>query len=270
MVDSCRKCGNCKEGLENYCTGFCSLTYNSTEQDKKTPTYGGYSDKIVVRERFVCRVPDKLTDKLAAVAPVLCAGITTYSPLSRFKDNVKQGSKVGIVGLGGLGHMGVKFAVAFGAEVTVFSTSPKKEADAKKLGAHHFVLSNDAEAIKQRAASFDLILDTVSAEHNVQMYVDLVRPMGVVVVVGGVVKPMEISSFSLLMGNRILAGSGIGGMKETQEMLDYCAEKGITADIELINIDQLEEAYQRTVKADVKYRFVIDIQTLKDKVASKQ
>ncbi len=236
----------------------CAQTYNSTEMDEKTPTFGGYSSQIVVDEAYALKISE--TKNLAGVAPLLCAGITTYSPLKRF--NVGAGQKVGIVGLGGLGHMGVKFAVAMGAEVTVFSTSPSKEEDAKKLGAHHFVVTKDAANMKPLAGKFDFILDCVSAEHDLNMYLGLLKFEGALVLVGAPEKPLPVSAFALISNNRTFAGSGIGGIKETQEMLDYCAEKGITSDIEIIDIADIEKAYERTIKGDVRYRFVIDLKSL--------
>ncbi len=226
--------------------------------DKKTPPFGGYSSHIVVDESFVLSIAD--TENLAAVAPLLCAGITTYSPLKRF--GVKAGQKVGIVGLGGLGHMGVKLAVSMGAEVTVFSTSPAKEEDAKKLGAHHFVVTKNEDEMTPLASSFHFILDTASAPHDLNPYLNLLRLNGAMVLVGVLEKPAGVDAFSLISNNRSLAGSGIGGLAETQEMLDYCAEYGITSDIELIPIQRIEEAYERTVKGDVRYRFVIDMSSL--------
>lgn len=258
FVDSCGSCENCENDVEQFCQVHCSQTYNSTEMDKKTPTYGGYSSQIVVKEDYALKISDE--KNLAAIAPLLCAGITTYSPLKRF--NVGAGQKVGIVGLGGLGHMGVKFAVAMGADVTVFSTSPSKEADAKKLGAHHFVVTKEAENMKPLAGKFDFILDCVSAEHDLNLYLNLLKLNGAMVIVGVPEKPAELYAFSLISNNRILAGSGIGGIRETQEMLDYCAEKGITSDIEIIPIQDIEKAYERTIKGDVRYRFVIDLQSL--------
>ena len=258
FVDSCGSCENCENNVEQFCQVHCSQTYNSTEMDKTTPTYGGYSTQVVVKEDYALKISD--AENLAAIAPLLCAGITTYSPLRRFK--VGAGQKVGIVGLGGLGHMGVKFAAAMGAEVTVFSTSPSKEADAKKLGADHFVVTKEAENMKPLAGKFDFILDCVSAEHDLNMYLGLLKFEGAMVLVGVPEKPLPVHAFSIISNNRILAGSGIGGIKETQEMLDFCAEKGITSDIELINIQDIEKAYERTIKGDVRYRFVIDTKSL--------
>lgn len=258
LVDSCRTCENCKEGLEQYCLNGSTGTYNALEQDKKTPTYGGYSNTIVVHEDFVLHISDKLD--LAATAPLLCAGITTYSPLRHWK--VGKGHKLAVLGLGGLGHMAVKFGVAFGAEVTVLSTSPEKEADAKKLGAHKFVVTKDAEQLKSVKGYFDFILDTVSAPHDFNMYLSLLRLNGVHICVGVPAEPAQIAAFSLIGGRRSLAGSGIGGLPETQEMLDFCAANNIVSDIELIDIKNITNAYERMIKGDVRYRFVIDMATL--------
>lgn len=258
FVDSCGTCENCGQDVEQFCQVHCSQTYNSTEMDKKTPTYGGYSSQIVVKEDYALKIAE--TENLAGIAPLLCAGITTYSPLKRF--NVRAGQHVGIVGLGGLGHMGVKFAVAMGAEVTVFSTSPSKEEDARKLGAHHFVVTKDAQNMKPLRGKFDFILDCVSAEHDLNAYLNLLKYEGAMVLVGAPEKPLPVQAFALIPNNRTLAGSGIGGIRETQEMLDYCQEKGITSDIEMIQIADIETAYERTIKGDVRYRFVIDIQSL--------
>ncbi|MFC0516734.1 NAD(P)-dependent alcohol dehydrogenase [Mucilaginibacter angelicae] len=258
LVDSCRVCDNCKDGLEQYCTNGHSQTYNGYEQDHKTPTYGGYSNTIVVHEDFVLRVSDKLD--LASVAPLLCAGITTYSPLRYW--NIGKGHKMAVVGLGGLGHMAVKFGVAFGAEVTVLSTSAKKAEDAKKLGAHHFVVTSDAEQLKAVAGTFDFILDTVSADHDLNVYLGLLKTNGTHVCVGVPTKPAEIAAFSIIGGRKSLAGSMIGGLPETQEMLDFCAEHNIVSDIELINMKDIHTAYDRMLKGDVRYRFVIDMATI--------
>ncbi|HEX8736077.1 MAG TPA: NAD(P)-dependent alcohol dehydrogenase [Pyrinomonadaceae bacterium] len=258
FVDSCRTCANCRDGFEQFCLVHCVQTYNSTEMDEKTPTYGGYSDRIVVDEAYTLKIsPDQPLEK---VAPLLCAGITTYSPLKRF--NIGAGQKVGIVGLGGLGHMGVKIAAAMGAEVTVFSTSPSKEQDARGLGAHNFVVTRDPANLKPLGGQYDFILDTVSAAHDVNMYLRLLRRQGAMVLVGAPEKPLEVHAFSVIPFNRTLAGSMIGGIKETQEMLDYCAAHNITSDVEVIPIQQIEEAYERTIKADVRYRFVIDLKSL--------
>ena len=258
MVDSCRHCENCKRDLEQYCLNGNSQTYNGLEQDHKTPTYGGYSKTIVVNEDFVLHISDKLD--LAATAPLLCAGVTTWSPLRHWK--VGKGHKLGIVGLGGLGHMGVKWGVAFGADVTVLSTSPKKEQDAKKLGAHHFLVTSDPAQVKAAQNSFDFILDTVSAEHDINMYLSMLRTDGTHICVGVPPEPTPIKAFSLLGGRKNLTGSGIGSIKETQEMLDFCAEHNIVSDIELIDIKDITKSYERMVKGDVRYRFVIDIATL--------
>lgn len=258
FVDSCRACVNCREGMEQFCQVHCAQTYNSTEMDKKTPTYGGYSSHIVVDENYALKIKDNLP--LANVAPLLCAGITTYAPLRRF--NVGAGQRVGVVGLGGLGHIGVKLAAAMNAEVTVFSTSPSKEPDAQKLGAQNFVVTKDPKNLKPLAGKYDLILDTVSASHDLNMYLKLLRPFGVMVLVGAPEKPAEVHHFSLITNSRNLAGSMIGGIRETQEMLDYCAEHNIVSDVEIIPIERLQEAYERTVKGDVRYRFVIDMKTL--------
>jgi len=262
MVNSCRECSNCKNHEEQYCENGVVLTYNSTELDKKTPTYGGYSRHIVVDADFVIRVSNKFTD-LKAVAPLLCAGITVYAPLAHWKSAVGHGKKVAINGLGGLGHMAVKFAASFGAEVTVFSTTASKEPDAKKLGAHHFVVTKDKEAMGKVQKTFDFILDTVSADHELEPLLSTLRTHGVLVLVGAPSKPLNFKSFSLIFGGKVVAGSLIGGVKQTQEMLDYCAEHGIVCDIELINIDKVNEAYDRTVRSDVKYRFVIDVSSIK-------
>ena len=258
FVDSCRVCESCKEGLEQYCAKQASWTYNGTEQDKKTPTYGGYSSHIVVDEQYTFKISPKLP--LANVAPLLCAGITTYSPLKYCK--VGPGQRVGIVGLGGLGHMAVKLAASLGAEVTVFSTSKTKEQDARRLGAHDFVVSLDPKNLDALASRFDFILDAVSASHDVNAYLNLLRRDGVMTMVGVPAKPLQVQAFSLILKRRKLTGSGVGGLRETQEMLDYCAAKNITADVEVIPIQQVEAAWERTIKGDVRYRFVIDMKTL--------
>jgi uncharacterized zinc-type alcohol dehydrogenase-like protein len=257
LVDSCRTCDNCKSGLEQYCTEGSVQTYNGKHYDG-TPTYGGYSNTFVVHEDFGFRVSEKLS--LPGVAPLLCAGITTYSPLRHWK--VGKGHKLAVLGLGGLGHMGVKFGVAFGAEVTVLSTSRAKEADAKKLGAHNFVLTTDNAQARKVRGHFDFILDTVSAPHDFKFYLSMLKTHGTHMLVGIPPKPLEISAFSLLNGRTSLAGSSIGGLPETQEMLDYCAENNIVSDIELINIKDINKAYERMLKGDVRYRFVIDLATL--------
>ena len=255
FIDSCRECAPCTSGIEQYCINQAAFTYNGTEMDRVTPTYGGYSNKYVIDENYALRV--NAQGDLSGVAPLLCAGITTYSPLKRFK--VGPGQRVGVVGLGGLGHMGVKLAKAMGADVTVFSTSPGKEADAKKLGADSFVISRDAEAMTALANSFNFILDTVSADHELMPYIGLLGYGGAMVTVGVPPSPTMIHQGGLIMGNRILAGSLIGGIPETQEMLDFCAEHNVTADVEVITPDRIEEAYDRTIKSDVRYRFVIDL-----------
>lgn len=258
QVDSCRECENCREGLENYCLNGNSQTYNGLEQDKKTPTYGGYSNTIVVNEDFVLHVSENLD--LAAVAPLLCAGITTWSPLRHWK--VGKGHKLAVVGLGGLGHMGVKFGVAFGAEVTVLSTSANKEAAAKQLGAHHFVVTTDAEQLNQVKGSYDFILDTVSAEHDLHLYLGLLKTNGVHICVGAPSTPYTLSPFPLITGRKSIVGSGNGGIPETQEMLDFCEAHNIVSDIEMIAIQDIHKAYERMLKGDVRYRFVIDMATL--------
>jgi len=258
FVDSCRVCESCKEGLEQYCAKQASWTYNGTEQDKKALTYGGYSSHIVVDEQYTFKISPKLP--LANVAPLLCAGITTYSPLKYCK--VGPGQRVGIVGLGGLGHMAVKLAASLGAEVTVFSTSKTKEQDARRLGAHDFVVSLDPKNLDALASRFDFILDAVSASHDVNAYLNLLRRDGVMTMVGVPAKPLQVQAFSLILKRRKLTGSGVGGLRETQEMLDYCAAKNITADVEVIPMQQVDGAWERTIKGDVRYRFVIDMKTL--------
>ncbi|WP_222940382.1 NAD(P)-dependent alcohol dehydrogenase [Hymenobacter sp. BT491] len=258
MVDTCRTCSNCEQGLEQYCETHISFTYNSTLQDRQTRTYGGYSNQIVVDENYVLHVSDKLD--LAGVAPLLCAGITTYSPLRQW--NAGPGKRVGVVGLGGLGHMAVKLAAAMGAEVTVLSTSSSKEADAKALGAHKFVVTKDAEQLKATQNYFDLIINTVGANIDFNAYLMLLRLDGTMVMVGLPPEAPQIGIFPLVGQRRRLAGSHIGGIKETQEMLDFCAEHNIVSDVEVISIDYINEAYERMIKSDVKYRFVIDLATL--------
>lgn len=258
QVDSCRVCEPCQQGLEQYCLNGNSQTYNGLEQDKKTPTYGGYSNTIVVNEDFVLHMPENLD--LAASAPLLCAGITTYSPLIHWK--VGPGHKLAVMGLGGLGHMGVKFGVALGAEVTVLSTSPGKEADAKKLGAHHFVVTTDPAQMEAAKGQFDFILDTVSAEHDYMQYMTLLTVDGVHICVGAPASPATLLAFSLIPGRKSIAGSANGGIAETQEMLNFCGEKGIVSDIERIDMSAIHQAYDRMVKGDVHYRFVIDMATL--------
>lgn len=258
LVDSCGKCPSCKDDLEQHCDNGPIFTYNSSEKQTGGTTYGGYTQMIVVDEDFVLRVPSKLD--LAAAAPLLCAGITTYSPLRRW--GVKKGQKVGIVGLGGLGHMGVKFANALGAKVVLFTTSPDKKADAKRLGAHDVVISKNQAEMDKHTKSFDFILDTVSADHDLNAYLALLKRSGSMVLVGAPEKPLTVASFNLIMQRRQLAGSLIGGLKETQEMLDFCGKHKIVCDIEKIPIQKINEAYTRILKSDVKYRFVIDMGSL--------
>jgi alcohol dehydrogenase (NADP+) len=259
MVDSCRICASCKAGEEQYCENGMTLTYNAEDKFVGGVTYGGYSDSVVVDESYVLRVPEKLD--LAGAAPLLCAGITTYSPMQHWK--VGRGQKVGIVGLGGLGHMGLKFAHALGAHTVLFTTSANKVADAKRLGADEVVISKKPEELQKHAGSFNFILDCVSADHDINAYLTLLRRDGTVCLVGAPEKPFPISSFNVIMGRRSLSGSAIGGIRETQEMLDFCAEHNLTSDIELIKIQQVNEAYDRLLKSDVKYRFVIDMASLK-------
>jgi uncharacterized zinc-type alcohol dehydrogenase-like protein len=258
MVDSCRVCASCLAGEEQYCEKFPTLTYNAEDKILGGVTYGGYSDSIVVDEAYVLRVSNKLDP--AGAAPLLCAGITTYSPLRHWK--VGKGQKVGIVGLGGLGHMGVKFAHALGAHVVLFTTSANKTADALRLGADEVVLSKNPDDVMKHAGSFNFILDAVSAAHDVNAYLSLLKRDGTLTLVGAPEKPFPVSSFNLIIGRHSLSGSAIGGIRETQEMLDFCAERGITADIEKIRIQQINEAYARLLKQDVKYRFVIDMASL--------
>jgi uncharacterized zinc-type alcohol dehydrogenase-like protein len=259
IVDSCRKCGNCKDGFEQFCEQGFVGTYNAKDRDGTT-TQGGYSDCIVTDENYVLRIPPKLAPELARVAPLLCAGITTYSPLKHWKTG--PGKNVGVVGLGGLGHMAVKIARAMGAHVTVFTTSKSKTEDSRRLGAHDVVLSKDEAAMARCEGAFDFILDTVSASHDLNTYLGLLKRDGTMCIVGVPDKPAELQAFSLIFGRHQLAGSLIGGIAETQEMLDFCAEHGVLSDIELIPIQKVNEAYDRTVKADVKYRFVIDLKSL--------
>jgi uncharacterized zinc-type alcohol dehydrogenase-like protein len=259
MVDSCRTCNNCKEGLEQYCLNGNVLTYNSYEKMSHKPTYGGYSKLIVVDEDFVLRISDHFY--LEAIAPLLCAGITTYSPLRHWK--VGKGDRIGILGLGGLGHMAVKIAASLGAEVTILSRSQKKESDAKRLGAHNFILTSSTDKLKTLRGHFNFILDTVSAEHDYNIYLRLLKTNGVHICVGAPPNPSEIAAFNLIGGRKSLAGSLIGGIRETQEMLDYCAEHKIFSDVEVIKISDINKAYERMLKGDVRYRFVIDMATLK-------
>jgi len=257
MVDSCRTCGSCKEGLEQYCETGMVPTYNGLERDRKTPTQGGYSTHIVTDEDFVLRIPAGL-DK-AGAAPLLCAGITTYSPLRYV--GVGKGHKVAVLGLGGLGHMAVKLAASFGAEVSVLSGSPSKEADAKRLGASSFVLTNQADQVAKFQNHFDFIVDTVAAKHDLSQALNLLKREGTLIMVGASHEPLDLGVFSLIMKRRKMMGSLIGGIKETQEMLDHCGKHKITSDIELISASQINEAYERMLKGQVKYRFVIDAKT---------
>lgn len=259
MVDSCRECQYCKEGLEQYCEPGNTLTYNSPDKYLGTQTYGGYSESIVVDESFVLRVPENLD--LAATAPLLCAGITTYSPLRHW--NIGPGQKTGVVGLGGLGHMAVKLAKAMGAEVIVFTTSSSKVEDAKRLGADDVVLSKDEAQMAKYAGKLHFLIDAVSASHDINAYLKLLRVDGSLALVGAPEHPLPVAAFSLIPYRRNFAGSTIGGIAETQEMLDFCGRHNIVADIELINIQQINEAYERLLKGDVKYRFVIDMASLK-------
>ena len=258
MVDSDRSCSECRAGLEQFCPNM-TLTYNSPDKHLGGVTRGGYSEGIVVDERFVLRVPSTLD--LAGAAPLLCAGITTYSPLRHW--GVTKGKKVGVVGLGGLGHMAVKFAHALGAHVVVFTTSPGKKDDALRLGADEVVISRHSNEMKKHSGSFDFILDAVSADHDINAYIDLLRRDGALTLVGAPEKPLAVAAFSLIFGRRTLSGSPIGGIPETQEMLDFCGEHHITADVEVIPIEQVNEAYDRLLKSDVKYRFSIDMASLK-------
>lgn len=257
FVDSCRHCPSCQQKLEQYCENGMVATYNGREKDG-SPTYGGYSNQIVVDENYVLHVPESLD--ITRVAPLLCAGITTYSPLMHWK--VGKGHKLAVVGLGGLGHMAVKFGVSLGAEVTVISTSPEKEADAKALGAHKFLVSKDPEQFKAAKNTFDFILDTVSANHDIASYLGLLKLDGVMILVGIPTDPSKIGAMSLVGKRKSLVGSMIGGIEETQEMLNYCAEHNIMCDVEMINIDYINEAYERMIKGDVHYRFVIDMASL--------
>ena len=254
FVDSCRECEQCKKGLQQYCEAGMTGTYNGYERDGKTVAMGGYTNRFVVNEDYALQVPTNLS--LDGVAPLLCAGITLYSPIKHW--NVGPGKKVAVMGLGGLGHMGVKFAVALGAEVTVLSHSPSKEADAKGMGAHHFVSTKDPENFKAIAKSFDVILNTVSAEIDINQYLNLLKLDGTLVTIGLPGKPYAVHAGSLLSGRRSLAGSMIGGIPETQEMLNFCGEHNILSDVEVIKADYINKAYERTIASDVKYRFVID------------
>ncbi|HTT08496.1 MAG TPA: NAD(P)-dependent alcohol dehydrogenase [Gammaproteobacteria bacterium] len=262
MVDSCRKCAACDEGMEQYCENGMTLTYNDRYKDTGEPTFGGYSNNIVVTEKFVLKIP-KTLDPWGA-APLLCAGITTYSPLRHWK--VKKGRKVGVVGLGGLGHMGIKFAHAFGARTVLFTTSPGKARDARRLGAKEVVISKNPDEMKKHANSFDFILNTVAAPHNLDAYLELLKRDGTMCLVGVPDQPHPSPSVSnLIFKRRQLGGSLIGGIKETQEMLNFCGKHNITSDVEVIPIQKINEAYERLLKSDVKYRFVIDLASLKQK-----
>jgi uncharacterized zinc-type alcohol dehydrogenase-like protein len=258
LVGSDGTCPECRAGLEQFCSNF-TLTYNFPDKHTGGVTYGGYSDSIVVNQRFVLSVPASLD--LAGAAPLLCAGITTYSPMHHW--GVTKGKKVGVVGLGGLGHMGVKFAHALGAHTVVFTTSPGKKDDALRLGADEVVISRNADEMAKHAGSFDFILDAVSADHDINAYLNLLRRDGNLTLVGAPEKPMAVSAFGLIMGRRSLSGSPIGGLRETQEMLDFCGQHNITSDVEVIPIQKVNEAYERLLKSDVKYRFSIDMTSLK-------
>ncbi|MDD3019616.1 MAG: NAD(P)-dependent alcohol dehydrogenase [Alphaproteobacteria bacterium] len=259
LVDSCQKCSACEDHLEQFCENGATFTYASPDPIMGGVTFGGYSDKIVVNEKFVLKVSEKLDTK--AVAPLLCAGITTYSPLREW--NVKKGDKVGVIGLGGLGHMGVKFAVAMGAHVVMITTSPEKGNDAKRLGVHEVLISKDDDAMKSATGSFDFLLNTIPVEHDVGPYIGLLKRDATMVVVGALAPINDVHGASLIRGRKRIAGSLIGGIKETQEMLDFCAEHNVLPDIEMIKIQDINQAFQRVMKADVKYRFVIDMKSLK-------
>ena len=258
FVDSCRECVNCKAGYDHYCLGHSVSTYNGVEKDMTTPTYGGYSTHIVMDENYALHIPESLD--LAKAAPLLCAGVTTYSPLSHW--NVGPGKKVAVVGLGGLGHMGLKIAKAMGAEVTLISHSPNKEEDAKRLGADHFLLSTDKGAWRAARYSFDFILNTVSVNINVDRYMGLLGLHGVMCMVGVPTEPLSVQTGSIVSSQKSLVGSGIGSIRETQEMLNFCAEHDLGSEIEIINIQDVNEAWDRVVASDVKFRFVIDIASL--------
>ncbi len=259
MVDSCRECGPCRRDLEQFCAKGAAFTYNGTEMDRKTPTFGGYSTQVVVDERFTLKVPEGLDP--AGAAPLLCAGITTYSPLRQW--HCKTGDRVGVVGLGGLGHMAVKLAASMGAQVTMLSTSRRKEEDARRLGAQAFALTSDETTFAKLAGHFDLIIDTISAPHDYNKYLGMLKPQSTMVVVGVPPQPTPVNAFSLIGGNKRLAGSLIGGIAETQEVLDYCGAHKIVSEVEIIPIQKINEAYERMLKGDVRYRFVIDIASLK-------
>jgi uncharacterized zinc-type alcohol dehydrogenase-like protein len=258
MVDSCRTCDSCRRDLEQFCWKGAAFTYNGTEMDRKTPTFGGYSKQVVVTEKFVLGISPKLD--LAGAAPLLCAGITTWSPLRHWKAG--PGQRVGVVGLGGLGHMAVKLAASLGCEVTMLSTSRGKEADARRLGAHEFALTSEKPTFRRLARRFDLVLDTISAPHDYNAYLGLLKVDGTMVLLGVPPQPAPVAAFALIGGRRSLAGSSIGGIAETQEMLDHCAQHGITADVEVIPVAQVNEAYDRMLRNDVRYRFVLDLATL--------
>ena len=259
MVDSCLSCDPCKRDREQFCLKGPAFTYNATEMDRKTPTYGGYSTEIVVKERFTLKVPPGLDP--ASASPLLCAGITTYSPLRQW--NCKRGDRVAVVGLGGLGHMAVKLAAAMGAEVTMLSSSRSKEADARRLGAHAFELTSGPDALSKLSGRFDLIINTISVEHDLNAHLGLLRTEGTMVLLGVPPVPAPVGAMSLIFGNKKLAGSLIGGIAETQEMLDFCAEKRIVSEVEVIPIQQINEAYERMLRGDVRYRFVIDTASLR-------
>ncbi len=259
MVDSCRECDPCRGDLEQFCQKGAAFTYNGTEMDRKTPTFGGYSTQVVVDERFTLKVPKGLDP--AGAAPLLCAGITTYSPLRQW--NCKAGDRVGVVGLGGLGHMAVKLAASMGAEVTMLSTSRRKEEDARRLGAQAFALTSDEATFAKLSGRFDLIIDTISAPHDYNKYLGMLKAQSTMVVVGVPPQPTPVNAFSLIGGNKRLAGSLIGGIAETQEVLDYCGAHKIVSEVEIIPIQKINEAYERMLKGDVRYRFVIDIASLK-------
>ncbi|MEO8962090.1 MAG: NAD(P)-dependent alcohol dehydrogenase [Ginsengibacter sp.] len=258
MVDSCRECDNCKQGLEQYCDQGMVGTYNGRERDGSGITLGGYSKQILAHEDFVLHISDK--QPLEGIAPLLCAGITTYSPLRHWK--VGKGDRVGVVGLGGLGHMAVKIAASMGAEVTMLSHSPSKEEDARRLGAHQFILTSDEAQLKKVNKYFDFIIDTVSAEHDYNIYITMLKTNAVMVCLGAPIVPSKVKALNLIGGRRSLAGSLIGGLPETQEMLDYCAAHDIVSDVEVIKISEVNEAYERMLKGDVRYRFVIDMASL--------
>jgi uncharacterized zinc-type alcohol dehydrogenase-like protein len=258
MVDSCRACDSCRRDLEQFCWKGAAFTYNGTEMDRRTPTFGGYSKQVVVTERFVLGISPKLD--LAGAAPLLCAGITTWSPLRHWKAG--PGQRVGVVGLGGLGHMAVKLAASLGCEVTMLSTSSGKEADARRLGAHEFALTSEKATFRRLARRFDLVLDTISAPHDYNAYLGLLKVDGTMVLLGVPPQPTPVAAFALIGGRRSLAGSSIGGIAETQEMLDHCAQRGITADVEVIPVARVNEAYDRMLRNDVRYRFVLDLATL--------